>query len=156
MPVRVWLVALAFGVAAGALAPTAADARWSDEVAREMMSPYCPGRTLMDCPSPQAAELILWLSAQEEGGRSREDVEAELFRAFGDELRQAPRPSGMGLAAYLVPAAAAVAGGVVVALFLRRQRRGRALAPPLAPVDPELERLVDDELGARAQSSSRP
>ena len=59
----------------------------------------------------------------------------------------ARRARGFGMIAYAIPIAAFVLGGVIVAAFLRRQSR----LPPAAPAsalesDPELERLVDEEL----------
>jgi cytochrome c-type biogenesis protein CcmH/NrfF len=140
-------VALALALlAVPALAEEAAP--WSFALARELMSPYCPGRSLADCPSQQADTLRLWIQMQEAAGRSREDVEAELVQRYGDAILPAPRAQGFGLAAYLLPALAFVLGGVLVVVFLRRQG-----APPEAPEsapeavsDPQLERLVDQEL----------
>jgi len=103
--------------------PAAADAgaeQWAYDLAHSLMSPYCPGRTLSDCPSPQADELRLWILEQARAGATREEVEAELVRSFGDQLRQAPRAEGMGLVAYAVPAVFLLAGGVLLVAFLRR------------------------------------
>jgi cytochrome c-type biogenesis protein CcmH/NrfF len=89
----------------------------------------------------------MWLIIQEASGRSLEDVEAELFERYGDELRPAPRAEGFGLAAYVFPVIAFFAGGVIVVVFLIRQTRAAAKpAPPPAAVDPELERVIDQEL----------
>jgi len=114
------------------------------------MSPFCPGRTLPDCPSPQAAELQRWIREQERIGRTRSDVEAELVTHFGDVILQSPRASGYGLAAYLVPVAVFLAGGSLLFYFLRRETRASlGGAPPpggLRPVDPELERRLEAEL----------
>ena len=113
------------------------------------MSPYCPGRSLVECPSQAATELRLWIQAQERAGAPRAEVEAVLFERFGDQLRHAPRAEGFGLWAYLVPAGALLAGGALVLSFLRRQRRpGPEPRPPPPPRDPELERRLDEELGA--------
>ena len=149
--VGVALVLLAFGVVL-ALPATGADEKsgWSYQIPKEMMSPYCPGRALSDCPSPQAADLREWIVEQEKAGVSRDQVENELLREFGDQLLQAPRATGVGLMAYAFPALAFVIGGALVFVFLRRQRLaiagsegGRA---PAEPLDPELERLVEEEL----------
>jgi cytochrome c-type biogenesis protein CcmH/NrfF len=114
------LLLLALGVAAPADA--AQDEQWAYELSHNLMSPYCPGRTLSDCPSPQADELRLWILEQARAGATKEEVEAELFRSFGDQLRQAPRAEGIGLLAYAVPAVFQLAGGVLLAAFLRRSR----------------------------------
>jgi len=137
-------------MALASAASAADEGHWSRQVERELMSPYCPGRSLIECPSPQATELRLWIQAQENAGVSRADVEARLFEQFGDQLRQAPRAEGWGLWAYLVPGGALLAGGVVVAAFLRRSRGSGAGSGPLpaASSDPELEREIDRELGA--------
>jgi cytochrome c-type biogenesis protein CcmH/NrfF len=138
------LVALPASVAAAA---DPAEPGWSYGLWNELMSPFCPGRSLADCPSEQAEKLRVWIVAQEEQGRAKDDVTAELFQSFGDVLRQAPAAEGIGLAAYLVPVAIFGAGGGLVALFLAR-RRGEALAtaPRVAVVDPELQRTLDDQI----------
>jgi cytochrome c-type biogenesis protein CcmH/NrfF len=124
---------------------------WARELESEMMSPYCPGRSLIECPSPQATELRLWIAAQEKAGLSRGEVEAQLFQQFGDQLRHSPRAEGFGLWAYLVPGLALLAGGGLVVAFLRRQGVDAAAAAP-APAtparDPELERALEEELRA--------
>ncbi len=136
-------------------ATSAADeAGWSYELGTQLMSPYCPGRTLVDCPSAQAAELRAWIEGQEAQGRTRQEVEEQLYARFGDVVRQAPDPRGFGLAAYLIPAAALLAGGALVVVFLRRQTRAaervaETESARVGPVDPELERLLDQELEGR-------
>ena len=32
---------------------------WAYDVSAELMSPFCPGRTLSDCPSQAAKSLVL-------------------------------------------------------------------------------------------------
>ncbi len=120
---------------------------WAYDLSGEMMSPFCPGRTLSECPSPQATSLRMWLIVQEAAGRRRADVEAELYERYGDAILAAPRAEGFGIAAYLVPVVACLAGGALLALFLRRQTHVPAPVAAAGPVDAELERLVDEELG---------
>ena len=153
---RLWMLGLAGIFAALLLGASTATAEgeaaalpegWAYKVPRDLMSPFCPGVTLSACTSPQADELRMWLIVQEASGRTREDVEAELFERYGDVLRTAPRAEGFGLAAYVFPVIAFLIGGVVVAVFLRRQTRaGANPAPPFLPFDPELERVIDQEL----------
>jgi cytochrome c-type biogenesis protein CcmH/NrfF len=139
-------------LAAGPAAASTEPEGWAYDLANEMMSPFCPGRTLAECPSSQAGELRVWLLVQEAAGRSREDVEAELYDRFGDVILAAPRAEGFGITAYAFPIIAFLAGGVLVAVFLRRQTSAAATAsrpPPDAEAasgDAELERIVDEEL----------
>jgi len=140
------------------LAPTGATAEepmptgWAYDLSRDTMSPFCPGRSLSDCPSPQAESLRMWILVQEAAGRSRADVEAELVERYGDAVRGAPRAEGFGLAAYVIPVAAfAVGGGVLVVFLRRRTRAGAEPTTAAAPaLDPELARIVDSELESRS------
>jgi cytochrome c-type biogenesis protein CcmH len=139
-------------LAAGSVAAPADEAAsaWHTEMWNGLMSPFCPGRALIDCPSEQAAELRAWIAAQESAGRSREEVEQQLYQQYGDVILQAPRARGFGLAAYVIPVLAFAAGGALVWAFLRRQSRGGAArgpgGAPVELVDPELERRIDEEL----------
>ena len=57
---------LALGLACVLLAAGVAHADgWASDLANDLMSPFCPGRTLADCPSPQAKSLVVWLGIQE-------------------------------------------------------------------------------------------
>ena len=141
------LLAMCWLVAASA---TAAEPEgWAYDLSNELMSPFCPGRTLSECPSPQADSLRMWLLVQESAGRGRDDVEAELLERYGDVILAAPRMEGVGIAAYAIPAVVFALGGAVVALFLRRQTRRAERTPAEAsgaPLDPEFARIVDEEL----------
>ena len=138
----------AVALAGAAFAQAAEPEGWAYALADEIMSPFCPGRTLDDCPSPQAESLRLWLIVQEAAGRSRDDVLAQLYERYGDVIRPAPRAEGIGITAYVFPALVFVAGGILVAWYLRRQTRVEPAleTTPAPPADPELERIVDEEL----------
>ncbi len=148
-------LALAFAVlllaATGSAEEDVVPEGWAYELAGEMMSPFCPGRTLADCPSDAAKSLVLWVVVQEAAGRSRADVEEELLARYGDVVLPQPKAEGIGITAYLIPALAFAAGGLLVGFFLMRQTRGARAAQEQAPPapqapDPELERIVDEEL----------
>lgn len=143
-----------------ALAVEPAEESWAYDLAREVMSPFCPGRTLSSCPSPQAAELIQWVILQESAGATRAEVEDQLYERYGDVIRGAPKAEGWGLAAYVIPPIAAILGIGLVIFVLRRLSSGGEIAadseaepthtaaPRAAPTaaDEEIERLVDQEL----------
>lgn len=142
--------ALAIFMLAFAAAPAAGESSgWSAELAKQVMSPFCPGLALSECPSPQAEQLRLWISAQEQAGMSRAETEQRLYEVWGDQLRHSPRAQGIGILAYAVPGAAILLGGAVALGFLRRQSRrgGSRREAASAPEEPELAALVDREIG---------
>ncbi|MED5260916.1 MAG: cytochrome c-type biogenesis protein CcmH [Myxococcota bacterium] len=160
-------LALAVGVAPSALAADpdapseAVDDSWAYEVWHDTMSPYCPGRTLAECPSPQADQLRLWILDQASAGVTRDEVQQVMFQEFGDQILTAPRAEGWGLAAYAIPLAGFVLGGGIVALVVRRlMGPGPGPASPASPanpanaanaaesIDPEIQRRIDEESGA--------
>ena len=132
--------------------PAEPDTAWAYDVWHDTMSPYCPGRTLAECPSPQADQLRLWILAQAAAGTSREEVQEILFERFGDQILTTPRAEGgWGIAAYALPIAGFLLGGIVVFAVLRKmaaptQGDGGTVAPPA--IDPEVRRQIDEELGA--------
>ena len=77
-------------------------------------------------------------------------MEAEVVERFGDAILAAPRAEGFGLAAYAIPIAVFLLGGALVAVVLRRvtarPAAPAAAAAPPARGDPDLERIVDEEL----------
>ena len=154
--------ALLFGAMGGPASAASSADSWAYDLAGEVMSPFCPGRTLAACPSPQAAELIQWVILQEQAGATRAEVEDQLYARYGDVIRGAPKPEGWGLAAYVIPLLAAIAGVALVYIVLRRLSGGRAVAGdatqpatagsapttsgPPSDDDDEIARLVDQEL----------
>lgn len=149
-----------------ALAGCADDGRpYTHDLSSELMSPFCPGRTLASCPSPQAGELIQWIQVQEAAGATKEEVVAMLIERFGEEIQGAPPAEGITLWAYVFPVAGFLGGGGLVALVLRRivGRReddendddepsapsATATPTPTPGDDDELARLVDEELSNR-------
>ena len=124
---------------------------WSAELAKQVMSPFCPGLALSECPSPQADQLRQWIIAQEQAGAGRAETEQRLYEVWGDQLRHSPRAQGIGILAYAVPGAAILLGGAIALGFLRRQSRrgGRSAAAAPAPDDSELAAMVDREIGPR-------
>jgi cytochrome c-type biogenesis protein CcmH/NrfF len=142
------LAALALPASADESTGDGAATRWAYELPSQLMSPFCPGRSLADCPSPDAASLRMWIVVQAAAGRTRADVEDELYARYGEVIRAAPKAEGFGTAAYLIPIAVFAAGGALVAWFLRRATRRAAAGPTPAPapLDPDAERKLDEAL----------
>ena len=132
---------------AALLGPALADAQqgeaagWGYSLAHELMSPFCPGRTLAQCTSPQAQELRQWILMQEAAGATRAEVRANLLERYGDAIRSAPKPEGWGLSAYLLPLVFFLGGGGLVVIFLRprscnQSSRGRSASVIAVTIPP--------------------
>ncbi len=155
----VFLLVCTFGAATARAQPEGKpqSESWAQSLSTEMMSPFCPGRTLSNCPSPQADSLRMWILVQESTGRTRSDVEEELYVRYGDVILAAPRAEGIGIAAYAIPVVAFLGGGGLILFLLRRLTARSASLPDAkvtavpgeAPLDPELERIVAEELMQR-------
>lgn len=147
----------------GGTSAETSESTWAYDLAGDLMSPYCPGRTLASCPSPQAAELVQWIALQESAGATREEVVEILVERFGEEILGAPPARGITLWAYVFPVVGFVVGGAIAFLVLRRivakpglpGAAGSPFDAPAAgaaptPEEDDLARLVDEDLAARS------
>ena len=109
--------------------PVKADAEQAEalatELSHDLMSPYCPGRTIATCPSPQARKLEQHILTQAQEGKSRVEIESALAERFPDIRGYIGRPEiiyGTALLALL-----AIIGLVLVGRRWVRQTRARAV-----------------------------
>ena len=78
-------------VAAAETSPGLGLSREAHALSRELMSPYCPGRTLADCPSPDAAAVRREIRTRLAAGETSDQVRAGLEHRFGDAVVGVPR-----------------------------------------------------------------
>ncbi len=114
-------------------------ARAAHELSRELMSPYCPGRTLADCPSPDAGAVREEIREALRTGELPAAIRSRIEARFGEKVIGVPT-STLG---WSLPIAMLVAGAFVLVLVLRR-----ALARPGTPprVSPEVAAGLEREL----------
>lgn len=118
------------GPAQGSLTP--AEERRAEAIARQTMSPFCPGRTLADCPSGYATEWRADIREMVAEGMSAKEIQATLEKRAGGNLSGSPhREAGYGLSAFFALLALAVLGAV----FLR-MRAGSTKSQRLADSRP--------------------
>jgi cytochrome c-type biogenesis protein CcmH len=114
----------------------------------ELICPTC-ATTLEMSSSPIADRMREYIRGRIDGGACKAEIKEELVAQFGDRVLAAPPKSGFDLLAWLLPLAGLLLAGAAVTLLARRWLRGRAApepAPEGPPLDPELERRLDDEL----------
>jgi cytochrome c-type biogenesis protein CcmH len=126
--------------AASAAPPNAAD------LEAELVCPVCE-TTLDQSNAPVAERMKTFIRVRIAAGDSEQEIKDALVAQFGPGVLAEPPEGGFGLLAWLLPLVALVAGAIAVALLVRAWSRREAQAEPAAErLDPELERLVDDEL----------
>ena len=111
----------------------------------ELVCPVCE-TTLDQSNAPVAQRMKLFIRERIAAGDSEQEIKDALVAEFGPGVLATPRKSGFGLIAWILPLTALAAGAVTVAVLVRSWSRRRTLSSPEAPLDPELERRVDEEL----------
>jgi cytochrome c-type biogenesis protein CcmH/NrfF len=135
--------------AAPAGSPDEAAAAEARVLFREVMSPFCPGLTLADCPSPNAFTMRGDIERRLKAGESRETVLAELVQSYGTQVLADPSGTPIGSIVWGVPFAISLLAAIGLAFFLRRATRAHGQEPTAAPAESaQLRSRVDDELAA--------
>ena len=140
------------GVLLPAVAPTQTTSTQEDvalrahRLARDVMSPFCPGRTLADCPSPDAGAVREQIRAQLAAGVDEETLRRQLDATYGDAVVGVPRtPLG-----WAIPAAGLLAGIALLAVILRRLSTSpTSPTTPEPAISPDLEAELDAHLQNR-------
>ena len=134
------LCALAVATAAGAAdPPNAAD------LEAKLVCPVCE-TTLDQSNAPVAERMKLYIRERIAAGDSEREITDALVAEFGPGVVASPPKGGFGLLAWLLPIVAVAGGAVAVWLLVRTWARSRPPAAGERPLDPDLERRVDEEL----------
>ena len=139
-------VVLALALAAPALGseahPTLA------EMEGEVMCPIC--KTTLDQSNSAAAQRIkAYIAVRIRAGDTKSEIEDRLVADFGPSILAEPPKKGFDLLAWLLPIGGLLVGAVAVGFAAWRWTRSREPEPALAavgPLDPQLERRLDEEL----------
>ena len=138
------LVAVALALAAPAVAseskPTAA------ELESELVCPVCE-TTLDTSDAPIARRMKVFIRARIAAGDTKSEIKGMLVNEFGPTVLAVPPRKGFDWVAWLLPFAGLAAGAVAVGTLAWRWSRTRSAdAVAEEPLDPTLERRLDDEL----------
>lgn len=118
----------------------------ANRISAEIMSPYCPGVTLHDCPSDAAVQLRDRIVGWARDGWSRERILDQLEAEYGASIRSTPPASGAGLGAWVTPAVAVGAGLIAAAAAARRWSRRRSVEEDPGEPTPAQRSRLDAEL----------
>ena len=114
------------------------------ELESELVCPVCES-TLDTSNAPVALRMKAFIRERIAAGDSKEEIKRQLVADFGESVLAAPPKRGFGLLAWLLPLLALAVAAPVVGVLVWRWSRGRESGDD-RPLDPELERRLDDEL----------
>jgi cytochrome c-type biogenesis protein CcmH/NrfF len=118
----------------------------AQQIFTSVMSPYCPGLLLADCPSPAAFELRLEIRKRLVAGESPDDIEQDLYDRYGDVLRAVPPPKRWGLLLWVAPALALAVSLAALTRFVTRRNGGAAATSGDLATDPAMAERLQREL----------
>jgi cytochrome c-type biogenesis protein CcmH/NrfF len=145
-PGRALLLALAALLLAAAPALASEEHPTQGELEGEVICPTCH-TTLDQSSSPIALRMKAFIAGRIAAGDTRSEIEDKLIATFGRSVVARPATHGFDLLAWVLPLAAVLGGAVVLGAAAWRWSRARApAAAAAAPLDPDVERRIDEEL----------
>ena len=142
------LVAAAAALLAGGCGGESDEQSTLAQLEKKFICPTCQ-TTLELSNAPIAERMREFIRARLAAGDSEEEIEEALVAQFGEAVLASPPKEGFNLLAWVLPLAGGAIAVAAVAVALRRWSRTRAPTAPAAagaPLDPELERRLDEEL----------
>ena len=124
-----------------------------NEVENEVMCPVC-GTTLAQSDSAAAKQIEREIQIRIKARWTKSQIKDMLVQQYGESILAAPPKHGFNLLAWVLPLAGIGAAALILGVAAWGWTRGRADPEPLAvqssngqgPIDPELDRRVDEEL----------
>jgi cytochrome c-type biogenesis protein CcmH/NrfF len=139
------VVAAALVLAAPAAAGCAQPKTSLSYLEGQIMCPTCH-TTLDQSDSPAAQRIEHRIQVLIDRCETAGQIKADLVRNFGAGILAAPPHKGFDLLAWWLPLGGIVLGALLLALGVWRWTRARGQDAPEPPLDPELDRRVDELL----------
>ena len=122
------------------------------ELERELVCPTCE-TTLAMSNSPIADRMRAQIRERIAAGQTKSEIKAAMVEQFGESVLAAPPRAGFNWLAWLLPLGGLLAAALAVTAVARRWLQARPAAAAggpaangVVPLDPALERRVDEEL----------
>ncbi|MEX2528672.1 MAG: cytochrome c-type biogenesis protein [Gemmatimonadota bacterium] len=89
-------------------------------LATQLRCPTCQALSIEDSPSELSQQMKEVIRDRLREGMTPDEVKAHFVAAYGEWILLSPTPSGFNLLVYLLPLAAVVVGGALIALAMRK------------------------------------
>ena len=113
------------------------------QMSDNLMSPFCPGRTLLACPSEEATKLRGEIREMLESGKVQREIEQTLVQRYGEDIRGLGGLGGLGSALGVAPIVFLAAAFLLVVLFLKRSKSEHSGSEGIGSFSPD--RVVPTE-----------
>lgn len=107
------------GLLLGVQPDSAVEAR-TKVLASELRCPVCQGLSVQDSPSELAQQMRGLIREQLAAGKSEREVKEFFKSKYGEFIFLAPEPHGFNILAYAIPVLIVAAGGVMIAIAVRK------------------------------------
>jgi cytochrome c-type biogenesis protein CcmH/NrfF len=108
-------------------------------------SPYCPGLSLLECPSSQAEDLRREIRLRLKSGEGEEKIFSELNQKHRGSLRMEPAGEGRESLAYWIPwVAFALSILFVLGFWKLRKNRSRPKTATHKPTEEVNSKIIED------------
>ena len=114
------------------------------EIIGQSMSPFCPGLSLTACPSPSADSLRRDIVARVIAGESKQSILTHLENDFGTAILGAPKFSGSGAVAWVVPGVFLVVGALLITRWIGRRSKSVVIPTQEVLHDVETRSTVEE------------
>jgi cytochrome c-type biogenesis protein CcmH len=139
------LAIVVFGLAIAAPALASEERPTPSELESELVCPVCEA-TLDTSDAPIARRMKAFIRARIAAGDTKSEIKGKLVEQFGPTVLAVPPRKGFDWVAWLLPLGGLAAGAVAVGALAWRWSRNKRDPPDDDPLDPALERRLDDEL----------
>ena len=121
-------------------------ARIRKDVSNEIMSPFCPGKNLDMCTSPNAAAVRRDIQDMAKQGKTKEEIKKAILNQYGDEFKVIEPPAEDN-ALLLGLILAGLIGAIGLLVFITRRKQRPATTTKTSTLEEEDEApLSEDEL----------
>ncbi len=95
-----------------------------NDIESSILSPFCTGRLLKDCPSSAGNDLRRQIKEEILAGTPKEKILENLFKEYGEELHAVPEVTGFGSVAWFAPLVFLFIGLLVIVNLVKRPGAG--------------------------------